>query len=94
MFKLATLNVRGLNPDKLNLISDFFVRERLDFVCLQETMVSDEDYQSDLSKNGMALAFGPRRSAGEVELLFLVHLAHGLISRYGRKMMGGVWSVF
>ena len=53
------LNVRGLNPDKLNLISEFFARERLDFVCLQDTMVSDKDSQNDLSKNGTAPAFGP-----------------------------------
>ena len=44
------VNVRGLNPDKLNLISEHFTRERLDFVCLQETMVSNKDSINDLSK--------------------------------------------
>ena len=42
--------MQKLNPEKLNLISEFFAREQLDFVCLQETMVSDKDSQNDLSK--------------------------------------------
>lgn len=57
--------MQKLIPEKLNLISEFFAREQLDFVCLQETMVSDKDSQNDLSKkwNGpsfWSLAIGRR----------------------------------
>lgn len=50
MLKAATLNVQGLNSNKLRLISDFFSRECLDFICIQETMISDETSQSTLTR--------------------------------------------
>ena len=61
--------MRGLNPAKLDLISDIFVRERLDFACIQETMVSDADSQNALAKrwNGPSFwspALGRRGSVG------------------------------
>lgn len=57
MFKVVTLNIRVLNPAKLNLISDVFVRERLDFVCIQETMVSDPGSQEALAKRWNSPSF-------------------------------------
>ena len=47
MLKAATLKVQGLNSNKLRLISDFFSR---DFICIQETMISDELLQSTLMR--------------------------------------------
>ena len=41
-FKVATLNVRGLNSDKLTWLSELSRREHLDFLCVQETLVSDD----------------------------------------------------
>ena len=57
MFKVVTLNVRGLNPPKLDLISDVFTRERLDFICIQETMVSDPNSQEALAKRWKGPSF-------------------------------------
>ena len=42
MFKLATLNVQGLNSDKLTWLSEPSRREHLHFMCVQETLVSDD----------------------------------------------------
>ena len=50
MFRVATLNVRGLNPKKLDLISAFFSDKQLDFACIQETMISDVSSQNALAK--------------------------------------------
>ena len=50
MFRVVTLNVRGLNPKKLDLISEFFSDKQLDFACIQETMISDVSSQNALAK--------------------------------------------
>ena len=42
IFKVATINVRGLSRKKFELISDFFHTLQLDFCFIQETMISLE----------------------------------------------------
>ena len=44
------MNVRGLNSDKLALLSDLARQEHLDFICLQETMISDDRSQAVLAQ--------------------------------------------
>ena len=50
MFRVVTLNVRGLSPKKFDLISEFFSDKQLDFACIQETKVSNVTSQNALAK--------------------------------------------
>ena len=50
MFRVVTLNVRGLNPKKFDLISEFFSNMQLDFACIQETLISNATSQNALAK--------------------------------------------
>ena len=90
MFRVVTLNVRGLNPKKLDLISEFFSDKQLDLACIQETMISDVSSQNALAKKcGTAPVFGLRPLVGEGALLFFVPLVCVTRSQCGRKMPGG-----
>jgi len=50
MVRLATINVRGLNSDKLTWLSELSRREHLDFICVQETLVSDDHRREALAR--------------------------------------------
>ena len=49
-FKLATINVRGLNSDKLTWLAELSRREHLDFICVQETLVSNDHRREALAQ--------------------------------------------
>lgn len=56
LFIVATVNVRGLNSDKLALLSDA-PQKRIDFVCLQETMISNDQSQKVLAQKWSGPSF-------------------------------------
>ena len=57
MFNVVTLNVRGLNSDKLDLLSDLVLQKHIDFVCLQETMISNDHSQNVLAQKWSGPSF-------------------------------------
>ena len=50
MFKVATLNTRGLNSRKLTLLLELSQREHFDFICVQESLVSDDYRRETLAR--------------------------------------------
>lgn len=42
MFRICTINVRGLSESKFSCVADYFAKFKLDFCFLQETMISDD----------------------------------------------------
>ena len=59
IFRVLTINVRGLSEAKLDLISDYFVRFNVDVCFVQETQVSCERSISSLSARWDGEVFGP-----------------------------------
>lgn len=94
VFRILTINIRGLNTSKLDLINDYICRFNIDVCFVQETQVSSEQSIQSLSSRWVGHSFwSPALGRqGGVVVLFPSRFS-GVISSWKKDSEGRIVSV-